>query len=144
MNRGATNWWGTVALGLTGILAGPSPAGTQTPAPQPVRPAPAVIVAWEQAGAVFGWTSIGPQGDWRFDQDEPSAGALPAFRLSRFPAANVQSLPRPGVPFGLWLGRGVKDADLKVLAGLHQVQALNFEDPYTYAVTDAGLKELAG
>jgi hypothetical protein len=37
----------------------------------------------------------------------------------------------------------VKDEDLKELAGLGRLQALNFEDTYTYGVTDAGLKELA-
>jgi hypothetical protein len=57
----------------------------------------------------------------------------------RFPAGKVRALPPPEVPFGLWLGRGVTDADLKELAGLKQLHALNFPDPYTHGVTDAGL-----
>ena len=89
-----------------------------------IRPraiAPAVIAAWEQAGAVFGWTSVGPQGDWQFDREAPPAGALPAFQLSRFPAGKVRALAPPEVPFGLWFGRGVQDADLPEIAREHLV-----------------------
>ena len=139
MTRDATSWWWTIALALTGILGRPNLSGAQAPAPQPFQPTPAVIAAWKQAGAVFGWTSIGPEGDWRFDQDEPPITALPAFRFSRFPAAKVQSLPPPGVPFGLWLGRSVKDADLKPLAGLKQLHSLNLAQTQ---VSDVGVREL--
>ena len=122
MNRGASNWWLQVALCLAAVPAGRS-ASQAAPAARVPAPAPAVIAAWERAGAVFGWTSIGPHGDWRFDQDDPPAGALPAFRFGRLPTAKVPTLPSPTVPFGLWLGRSVKDADLKALSGLKQLQA---------------------
>ena len=90
MKRWAACWLVGAAVGVSGVQAGPGRRPAQPPAPGPVRPAPAVIAAWEQAGAVFGWTSVDPQGDWRFDNDEPPAGALPAFRLRWLPAGGLR------------------------------------------------------
>ena len=98
-------------------------------------PEPRVISQWQQTGAVFGWSTIDSQGAWRFHREQPASGGLPAFRFSKFRAEKVKTLVAPGVPFVLWLGRSTKDADLEVLAGLNHLQALNFDDTYSYGVT---------
>jgi len=141
------------------ILAGPARSAAPQRVEQVVRPTAGVIADWEEAGAVFGWLSIDLNGDWRFDEGEPAAwpafrdmgfgprepavGPWPAFRFNKLPAGKVENLAPPDVPFGLWLGRSVKDADLKALGGLTQLSALSFEGNFAHGVTDVGLKEIA-
>jgi len=55
----------------------------------------------------------------------------------------VERLAPPHVPLGLWLGRSVKDAELKALGGLTQLRALSFEGNFAHGVTDVGMKEIA-
>jgi len=143
MKRQATPWLLASALTVVAWLDGPGRASAQPPKKDPDRPAAMVIAQWQQVGAVFGWIAIDPQGDWRFHRETPAAGGLPAFRFNKAPAGKAKTLPSPDVPFGLSLGRSTNDADLKELAGLKQLQALNIEDTYTYGVTDEGLKALA-
>ena len=154
----ATRWWLGAAFGMT-ILAGPTHSATPQPVEQAVRPTAGVIADWEEAGAVFGWLSIDLSGDWRFDEGEPAAWPAfrdmgfgprepavrpwPVFRFNKLPAGKVERLTLPHVPFGLWLGRSVKDADLKALGGLTPLRALSFEGNFAHGVTDAGLKEIA-
>src|SRR5438045_335569 len=100
-------------------------------------PAPAVITAWENAGAEFGWISLDPNDDdsWRFDVEKPFSGGLPAFRFRVFPSGALKSLAPPEVPFGLWLEKNLLSAaDLKEIAGLKQLQALNLDSTF---ITDA-------
>src|SRR4051794_31507499 len=90
-------------VGVADVLARPGPLAAQAPAPGPGRPDPAVLAAWEEAGAVPGWTWIDARGDWQFDSDASPAGALPAFRLSRIPPGGVRALLMPDFPFALWI-----------------------------------------
>jgi hypothetical protein len=156
MKHHATRWWLGAAFGMT-ILAGPTHSAAPLRVEQAVRPTPGAIADWEEAGAVFGWLSIDLNGDWRFDEGEPAAwpafrdmgfgprepavGPWPAFRFNKLPAGKVERLALPHVPFGLWLGRSVKDADLKALGGLTQLRALGLSET---KVTDTGLMELTG
>ena len=141
-------------LAVVALLVGPGWALADPPEREPGWPAAAVIAEWQEAGAIFGWITIHPQGstswwrpgtpgEWEFHREKPAAGGLPAFRFNRFPAGKVKTLAPPDVPFGLWLGSSTKDADLKELAELKQLQALNIEGNYAYGVTAAGLKALA-
>src|SRR5687768_221405 len=141
-------------LAVAVLLNRPGRASAHPPEQEPGWPAPMVIAEWQQAGAVFGWITIDPQGstfwwrgstpgEWQFHREKPAAGGLPAFRFNKFPAGKVKTLAAPDVPFGLWLGSSTQDADLQELAGLKQLQALNIEGNYAYGVTEAGLKALA-
>ena len=141
-------------LAVVALLVGPGWALADPPEREPGWPAAAVIAEWQEAGAIFGWITIHPQGstswwrpgtpgEWEFHREKPAAGGLPAFRFNRFPAGKVKTIAPPDVPFGLWLGSSTKDADLKELAELKQLQALNIEGNYAYGVTAAGLKALA-
>ncbi len=144
MNRLAMPVLLEIAIGVVMVLPAQLVSLAQEPAKEPVRPAPEVIAAWEKAGAEFGWISVNQWGhlDWRSGKAKPVAGAPPAFLFKVFPTGRLTALPPPEVPFGLRLnGHQVTDAGLKELAGLTQLQSLDFRETQ---VTDAGLKELAG
>ena len=112
MKRRAKLWLFDAALAAVALLDGR--ASAQPREPQPGCPAAVVTAEWQQAGAVFGWITIDPQGstfwwrgsgpgEWQFHREKPSAGGLPAFRFNRFPGGKVKTLAPPDVPFGLWL-----------------------------------------
>src|SRR5262245_62373163 len=76
---------------------------------------------------------------FHFPGPRPVAGSPPKLFL---PEVVLTGLPDPGVPFGLSLfTTSVTDAELKELAGLKSLQALNLGQT---KVADAGMKELAG
>jgi hypothetical protein len=127
-----------LACGLRASAAPPPPAKSQ---PLPEK----AIEAWKKAGASVGWVRA-QSGDLRFRQLTPGEPSqtdedLPAFRLNGWAKGALGKLPDPGVPFGLGLyGDAVTDAGLKELAGLKSLRALYVASD---SVTDAGLKELA-
>jgi hypothetical protein len=98
----------------------------------PARPAAALISAWEEAGADFGWMREDESGSLQFiDDEDPQPGDLPAFSLGsgfRLPAGTIASLPKPAEPFGLYLYQtsGVADT-FKELAALKQLRVLDVE-----------------
>src|SRR5262249_55008515 len=99
-----------------------------------------VSQAWKRAGAVPGWMSRDQDGGLGFRQGpgQGKPGEWPAFRFLQWEAGRVKTLPAPDQPFALDLrSSGVSDADLKELAPLKQLRALNLDREY---VTDAGLK----
>jgi hypothetical protein len=93
-----------VGAALVALISGPESAMGQPPERDPGSPAACVISEWQDAGAIFGWITIEPTGDWRFHREKAAAEAIPAFQFSgRFPARKVKTLALPDVPFGLWL-----------------------------------------
>jgi hypothetical protein len=85
-------------------------AATSFP-PAPALPAPLppdVVTAWRNAGAEVGWIAIDALGrrEWRFELDEPSDAAFPAFRFQVMPTKELAALPVPSVPFGVWNDSG--------------------------------------
>jgi Leucine-rich repeat (LRR) protein len=120
------------------------PNQPKTVAERKEKPLPAEVrAAWEKAGAEAGWMAPYPFGwGFRTGSGEGEADEIPPFHWRRWQAGMVAKLPAPDVRFGLYLnGTQVTDVDLKELAGLKQLQALNLGFTKT---TDAGLKELAG
>ena len=73
------------------------PPAAAGPAPLP----PDVLTAWRKAGAEVGWIAIDALGrrEWKFELDEPSEGAVPAFRFQLLPKA-LATLPVPNAAFG--------------------------------------------
>jgi len=107
-----------------------------------VRPTPEVIVAWEKAGAQFGWIYITDSGslEW-LTEKRRMPESVAAFRFSQLPTGKANVLPSPGIPFGVYLrGSQVTDIGLKQLAGQKQLQILTFLET---RITDRGMKELA-
>jgi hypothetical protein len=111
----------------------------------PPIPLPAdVVTAWKKASAETGWMWVDLVGRARVlpEGQVPTFGDLPVLRFITWKAGVLPDLPAPSMPFGLNLNlTAVTDAGLKELAGLKHLQALDLDST---GVTDAGLKELAG
>ncbi len=104
--------------------------------------APAVVTAWEQAGALVGWLAVSEYGEWRYLEDKPDdVDSLPVFLWPEYMPGAIAKLPSPGVPFALGLG-GTK-IDNVGLKGLTRLQNLRSLDISHTRVTDAGLGQLA-
>ena len=111
---------------------------------RPAKPDPAVIAAWEKAGAEFGWMGVNESGFLTWRHSKPAADRIPAFSFpwaSQLRGTSLRGLPQPDVPFAMSC-RNVTDTVLKELARLKQLQCLDLSR--NRGVTDAGLKELAG
>src|SRR5882724_7662446 len=120
------------------VLAATAPAQEKKPAFQFIDPE--TVEAFRKLGARF---ESGIESDvlsFRARRPvAPDVPGLPGFRFHKFPPGK---LPEVAVPFGLDLSEcDVTDADLKQLAGLKNLVALNL---WERKITDAGLKELAG
>lgn len=108
-----------------------------------VSPLPAdIVAAWEKAGAWAVWMSPNDGGlAFRIAADGKQE-EVPGFAFLEWKPGVVGRLPQPGRGFGLSLNSsGVRDTELKELAGLSSVRLLSL---YRTDVTDAGLKEIAG
>jgi internalin A len=119
-------------------LSASAPSGKQTDTPEP-----AVIAAWENAGAEFGWLGSDDAGWWRFSAARVTdRESVPCFFLPAWPQAGVKTLPAPKVPFAVKIAPKLPaaDAQLRELGGFGQLRTLDLGET---AVTDAGLKELA-
>ena len=142
---------------------------TKKPLPLP----PEIVKAWQDAGAVVGCMkdipSRPPGGDgfWEPWRENIEVGAIAAFRFPSEKGDDLETLPDPGMAFGLsYRCRGVAAVWLKKLARLKSLRSLNVGGSLTLndeklqelaalkdlhalylyhaAVTDAGLKYLAG
>src|SRR5262249_30229970 len=94
-----------------------------------------------KAGAEVGWISIDALGrrEWKFELDEPSEGAVPAFRFQVLPK-DLAKLPVPNVPFGIWNDTGhATNAHVKDLVRFPTLSGLNLANS---RVTDAGVADL--
>jgi RNA polymerase sigma factor (sigma-70 family) len=146
----------TLVLGVGWLLL---PAATQQPAPPTpgkLPPAqvegagasktggiePATVAAWEQAGAHFGWLEWHDRCFLQFSFDRPQdREALPCFALTTWPQDGVKALPAPAVPFAISLqGCKLRGHEIKALAGLQQLQALNLGMTQS---SEGGLRGLA-
>jgi hypothetical protein len=109
-------------------------------AQEPARPDPAVITAWEKAGAMFGWMEVDQLGgvsfwhagsqaaDTRGDfypyENVPNRSAIPAFQYNFPLSGSISRLPPPDVPFGLIFQAGSTIADVRELTGLRNLRIL--------------------
>jgi RNA polymerase sigma factor (sigma-70 family) len=105
----------------------------------------AIVTDWKAAGAEVGWLHLYSDGSLPqfVPETEGKPGDLPAFRFNNWTDGLLTKLPVPAQAFGLSLSniQAVTDAGLKELAGLKSLQSLILDNN---PVTDAGLDELAG
>jgi len=103
---------------------------------------PALIAAWEKAGAKLVWHAIDERRGLVLENVSPKdPAALPGFYLgTSYKPGLIAKLPAPSAPFSLDLiMTGVKDEGLNELAGLQNLHGLSL---FAQPVTSAGLKDL--
>jgi len=84
----------------------------------------AIVKAWKDAGATVGWMKVDDSGVLKFN-DEPEAGAVPAFKFAHWKAGILPKLPLPETPFGIDLSKTeLMDAGLKEFANLRTLTSL--------------------
>ena len=113
----------------------PPPAKTDSANPS----ADPIVTVWQEAGAEIGWLRVETSGFLAFvPENEGKPGDLPAYRFLGWVEGRLAKMPAPAPAFALFLSQtAVTDAGLKELAGLKNLQALEL---YQTQVTDAGLK----
>lgn len=100
----------------------------------------AAVEAWKKKGFTAGFMGLDANGDLAFAAHaDELTGAVPAFRIESARAADLRGLPRPKVPFGLWIMSNLgfrPSGDLppgpgavEVLAGLEHLTHLKLSGP---------------
>lgn len=132
-----------IGLLLLGLALTTSVSGKPAPKPLPAE----IRAAWEKTGVDIGWVARRQESWLSFTQEtsERDVWNVPGFRVSpriRWQYDLIAKLPAPEQGFGLDLSHTeVTDAELKELATLKHLQALNL---FGNKLTGTGLKAMAG
>src|SRR5262245_45679699 len=108
---------------------------------QPERLPQEVVDAWVKAGAKSGWIGLNEFYYPSFRMGEVGkSGEVPGFRFEEWKPMQLNQLPVPKQPFGLFLiFAPLTDSGLKELAAMKELHTLDLTQT---KITDAGLKEL--
>jgi len=125
-----------IIMGLVSIAAEPA---KDLPKPLPDT----TTKAWTEAGATVGWMKYDNDTGLVFI-DKPEAGAVPAFKFTKWKEGVLTKLPAPTEPFGLYLAKTeIGDAGLKELEKFKTLASLCLcETEATFDAVDAFRKLL--
>src|SRR5207244_3373597 len=74
-----------------------------------------LVLAWDKAGAEYGWCEVYASGGMGVTTGVAPAGSLPGFRINKWKDGMLNGLPHPEVPFALEIQSEMSEAGAKEL-----------------------------